>query len=225
MKKQIMGMLKKQFQKTFLLSFDKNNSLYKEDLELAPPSVGSNIVVVSSSFGSGVLYKNIQKKYFIDQKETYGKQFIIRDSLVALNWVLQKETKNIGEYTCFKATYDIEASNFTLDGDQSANLPVSREVTAWYTPQIPIRNGPSQYHGLPGLILEVNDGDMTILCSSITLNPKDGVKIYEPKKGSKVSQADYNKIILKKSKEMSEQYRSKSRDSESGNITIEYIEQ
>ena len=64
MKKQIMGMLKKQFQKTFLLSFDKNNSLYKEDLELAPPSVGSNIVVVSSSFGSGVLYKNIQKIFY-----------------------------------------------------------------------------------------------------------------------------------------------------------------
>ena len=54
MKKQIMGMLKKQFQKTFLLSFDKNNSLYKEDLELAPPSVGSNIMVVNSGFGSGV---------------------------------------------------------------------------------------------------------------------------------------------------------------------------
>ena len=225
MKKQIMGMLKKQFQKTFLLSFDKNNSLYKEDLELAPPSVGSNIMVVSSGFGPGVLYKNIQKKYFINQIETYGKQFIIRDSLAALNWVLQKETKNIGEYTCFKATYNIKATNFTFDGHQSANLPVSREVTAWYTPQIPISNGPSQYHGLPGLILEVNDGDTTILCSSITLNPKDGVKIYEPKKGSKVSQAEYNKIMLKKSKEMSEQFRSKSSDSESGNITIEYIEQ
>jgi GLPGLI family protein len=200
MKKQIMGMLKKQFQKTFLLSFDKNNSLYKEDLELAPPSVGSNIMVVNSGFGSGVLYKNIQKKYFIDQKETYGKQFIIRDSLMALNWVLQKETKNIGKYTCFKATYNIKTTNFTFDGDQSANLPVNREVTAWYAPQIPISNGPSQYHGLPGLILEVNDGDTTILCSSITLNPKDGVTIYEPKKGSKVSQAEYNKIMLKNPK-------------------------
>ena len=78
---------------------------------------------------------------------------------------------------------------------------------------------------MPGLILEVNDGDTTILCSSITLNPKDGVKIYEPKKGSKVSQAEYNKIMLKKSKEMSEQFRSKSSDSESVNITIEYNEQ
>jgi hypothetical protein len=78
---------------------------------------------------------------------------------------------------------------------------------------------------LPGLILEVNDGDTTILCSSITLNPKDDVIIYEPKKGSKVSQVEYNKIMLKKSKEMNEQFRSKSSDSESGNITIEYIEQ
>jgi GLPGLI family protein len=28
-------------------------------------------------------------------------------------------------------------------------------TTAWYTPQIPVSNGPRNYHGLPGLIMEV----------------------------------------------------------------------
>ena len=31
-------------------------------------------------------------------------------------------------------------------------------TTAWYTPQIPVSNGPDDYQGLPGLILEINDG-------------------------------------------------------------------
>ena len=42
MQKQIMAMLKKQFQKTYILTFDKNTSIYKEDEALAPPSALSN---------------------------------------------------------------------------------------------------------------------------------------------------------------------------------------
>ena len=32
------------------------------------------------------------------------------------------------------------------------------------------------YQGLPGLILEVNDGELTIICSKIVLNPEDKVR-------------------------------------------------
>ena len=35
-------------------------------------------------------------------------------------------------------------------------VPKTIEVTAWYTPEIPINQGPADYWGLPGLILEVN---------------------------------------------------------------------
>ncbi len=34
--------------------------------------------------------------------------------------------------------------------------PKQIEVVAWYTPQIPVSNGPGEYWGLPGLILEIN---------------------------------------------------------------------
>ena len=34
------------------------------------------------------------------------------------------------------------------------------------------------YQGLPGLVLEVNDGDLTILCSKITINPKKQIEIW-----------------------------------------------
>ena len=45
-------------------------------------------------------------------------------------------------------------------------------ISAWYTPQIPVSAGPGNYHGLPGLILEVNDGSETVICSKIVINPK-----------------------------------------------------
>lgn len=217
MQKQIMDMLKKEFQKTYILTFDKNTSIYKEDEALAPPAAGGGMVFISSAGGSGTLFKNIKDQLFTNQQETFGKQFIIKDQLQPIEWELHGETKNIGDYTCYKATYSkqIEASSVMTfsssdDEDKDEDSKVSSEmktitVTAWYTPQIPVSNGPESYQGLPGLILEINDGDLTILCSKITINPDKKIEISEPKKGKQVSQKEYDEIIKKKMKEMSEQ--------------------
>ena len=82
-------------------------------------------------------------------------------------------------------------------------------TTAWYTLQVPISNGPRNYQGLPGLILEINDGKKTIVCTEIILNPSDKIKIQEPEKGKIVSQEKYDEIQKEKTKEMMERYRSR----------------
>ena len=219
MQKQLMAMLKKQFQKTYILTFDKNTSIYKEDEALAPPSTGGSIMVISSMGGSGALYKDVKHQSFTNQQETFGKQFIIKDSLQPIEWKLHSDTKNIGNYTCYKATYTKEIEEMSMmtfsssDDEQNDEAPTTSTeteiitVTAWYTPQIPVSNGPESYQGLPGLILEVNDGDLTILCSKITINPKNPIEISEPKKGKQVTQKEYNEIMAKKMEEMNEQYR------------------
>ena len=184
---------------------------------MAPPAAGGGMVFISSAGGSGTLFKNIKDQLFTNQQETFGKQFIIKDQLQPIEWELHGETKNIGDYTCYKATYSkqIEASSVMTfsssdDEDKDEDSKVSSEmktitVTAWYTPQIPVSNGPESYQGLPGLILEINDGDLTILCSKITINPDKKIEISEPKKGKQVSQMEYDEIMKKKMKEMSEQ--------------------
>ena len=231
MQKQIMDMLKKEFQKTFILTFDKNTSVYKEDEALAPPSTGSRMIFISSDGGSDVLFKDIINQSITNQKETFGKQFIIKDRLKPIQWELHSDTKNIGNYTCYKATYskEIEESMMTFsssDEEQKEEEPTAAPVmktitvTAWYTPQIPVSNGPESYQGLPGLILEVNDGDLTILCSKITINPKKAIEISEPKKGKQVTQEEYDSIMLKKMEEMSEQYRGRRSDKEGIEIRI-----
>lgn len=87
------------------------------------------------------------------------------------------------------------------------NIPKEVTVTAWYTPEIPVSNGPGEYSGLPGLILEVSADRTTILCSKITLNPAEKTEIKEPTKGKVVTQAEFNEIIAKKMEEMRENFR------------------
>ena len=65
----------------------------------------------------------------------------------------------------------------------------------------------SAFWGLPGLILEIQDGDQTIVCSEIVLNPKEKIEIKEPKKGKKVSQEEYEKIMKKHSEDMMERFK------------------
>ena len=86
-------------------------------------------------------------------------------------------------------------------------VPKTIKVVAWYTPQIPVNQGPGEFWGLPGLILEVNADQTTILCSKIIMNPEERNKIEAPDKGRIISRTDYNATVKQKMKEMREMYR------------------
>ena len=81
-----------------------------------------------------------------------------------------------------------------------------KTIVAWYAPEIPINQGPDKYWGLPGLILEVNDGTTILLCSKIALNVKDKADIKAPKTGKVVTQKEYDETVKKKMEEMREMY-------------------
>ena len=216
MQDEIMAMLQKQFEKTYVLTFDQEQSVYKEDESLAPPSLGSEMVFISSG-GSDVLYKNIKDERYTKESDLLGKIFLIKDALEKIDWKLHADTKNIGKYACFKATTD----GLTKNPLSQEPTEESRTITAWYTPQIPVSNGPGAFQGLPGLILELSYDSKVILCSKIILNPKSQITIQPPTKGKSVSQSEYDKIVEKKMKEMSVQFDGK------GNgvsIEIEYMD-
>ena len=220
---QMMEMMKKQFQKTFKLTFNKEASIYKQEESLekpqAPMGGGFQVMIVGSGGGSDMLYKNTKDNRYADQKDTMGKIFLVKDEFEKIDWTLEAETKYIGEYQCYKATYtkQVEVSRILSfdsnsknekeeDEDDKEPEMEDRTITAWYTPQIPVNNGPAMYQGLPGLILEVHDGKLTIICSKIVLNPEDKVKIEEPTKGKEVNQEKYDEIMEKKAQEMMERY-------------------
>ncbi|MFK7749959.1 MAG: GLPGLI family protein [Kordia sp.] len=214
MQEKLNAMLQKQFQKEYTLTFTPYESLYKEEEKLAAPSPqssGINIMVMGNS-QSTTLYKNSREKRYAHEQEIMGKKFLVKDELENKEWKLESETKFIGQYTCYKATRIIEIekmSSMSFNSDETKEPEVTKEkvtVTAWYTPEVPVNAGPDMYWGLPGLILEVNDGTRTMVCSKIVLNPKNKVKIKEPTKGKEVNSAKFEEIMEKKSKEMMERY-------------------
>ena len=101
-KKQIKERLKNRLEKTYILSFNKEESIFKEDEKVDAYSGATD--TWGKNFTPGKQYKNIKTKELIQKQEFYGKQFLIKDNLLDINWVLGKETKQIGNYVCFKAT-------------------------------------------------------------------------------------------------------------------------
>ena len=229
MHKRMIEMMKKQFEKTYILNFTKEESLYKEEEQLEAPQPAGMVMVFVDSGESGELYKNIKEERYTDQNEMFGKVFLIEDKLRKINWKLESETKNIGEYTCYKATTtrmaEVVKAGISVNGDKDLDTDAEPEmeeitITAWYTPQIPVNNGPGNYHGLPGLILEVNNGRETLICSKIVLNPKDKVSITEPTKGKKITKEKFDAIMEKKMQEMQDRYEHNRGDAHTMEIKI-----
>lgn len=221
-KKQVAARLKNRLEKTYLLTFNKEASVFNEYEKLdalsgATDSWGKN-------FTPGEQYKNIKTNAFVQDQEFYGKKFLVKDKLLNIEWKMGTEKKQIGNYQCFRATAMIPTSELSFwefswsqlrqetkdDANDTAStsdvtqekeeIPMT-EVEAWYTPQIPVSQGPSEFWGLPGLILELNIGTTTILCSKIVINPKEKAKVEAPNKGQEVSKIEYKDIIFKKMKE------------------------
>ena len=209
---QMNEMLSKPFYDEFELKFTTNESTFNVVPKLEKPhpakAKGMSISITLMPEGE-VLYKNLLKGIFVNDKEIYGKQFLIEDSLKNNQWTLEKESKMIGEYSCFKATYKKEVELY-IDAEDMEKTEIEENiVSAWYTPQIPVKNGPGDYAGLPGLILEVQDGTVRFLCTKIILNPTEPIEINQPTKGKKVSSDEFQVIMKKKMKEVMESFKNK----------------
>ncbi|MCI2228913.1 GLPGLI family protein [Polaribacter sp. MSW13] len=217
-KKQFAERMKSQLEKTFILDFDKTSSLYKEDAKLSAPTTGGGRGPRFGGFSSGgTKYKNTKDKVAIEATEFFGKKFLISDEMEQPQWELGAETKKIGNYTCYKATLlkdvnPLDFSNFRRPRNDDSKDSGKKEevkkvlVTAWYTPQIPVSNGPGEYWGLPGLILEINEGTTTILCTEIVMNPSEKAAIEAPKKGKKITRKKYNETVTKKTEELRQNF-------------------
>ena len=191
-------MVPKERQRKTTLTFNSKESIYKNLKE--EESVAREIEANSSS---GVMrmrfqgrnennetYKNLETGSVIEKQEFFGREFrIIGEEKI--NWKMTAEQKKIGDYVCMKAMY------------MRDTIP----VVAWFTPQIPISNGPGDLGQLPGMILEVDidNGTRVITAVNIALRPlTEADRILAPEKGKEVSREDFNKIREEKMAEMRE---------------------
>lgn len=231
--KAMQEMLKKQFEKTYILTFNKEASIYKEEAQLdkpeAPTSTGGVRVMAMGGGADQKYYKNTKTKTYADEQDVFGKAFLVKDELESFDWVLVDESKVIGKYLCFKATATREVESMSMSfnsDDEESSEEMKKEtetqtIIAWYTTDIPISNGPSEFWGLPGLILELHDGeDMQYVCTKIVMNSKDKTEISAPTKGKVVNQEEFEEIMEKKMKEMQEQFGGRERRGEGHRMQI-----
>ena len=105
-----------------------------------------------------------------------------------MDWKLENETKNSGQYTLQKAT-----TNFG-----------GREWTAWFSKDINISEGPYKFRGLPGLIFELNDSRDNFIFKLVksqklekTYDTSDFLEVFAGKKPLNVKIEDMHRQMLK----------------------------
>lgn len=177
----------------FVLYINGDEALYEAEYDLSEQrslGLGYNRTGIVARSGN-CYYTNLKTK------EKYYQNYFTKEVLVNMekvDWVLTKETKKIGKYTCYKATA-------TINSEQEYGMSFMNPVIAWYTPDIPTSFGIQSFHGLPGLTLELiadyEDGKISYEATAIDLNPKENTYIEKPKGERQMSKEEYLEYLKK----------------------------
>ena len=144
---------------------------------------------VGSDLTEGESYQILKDKKgnvtVLDYVSNMSPKLLFEENLGKLNWQLEEGTDTIATYVCQKA-------NLKFRG---------RSYIAWFTPDVPVNDGPWKFSGLPGLILKIEDTDQLFSFTLIGMTqPKNPLPItIEKSDYLKITRDDYNKQIKKKS--------------------------
>jgi len=176
------------------LFFNENFSLYRngkadESAEDVAMEQEGTIIKMSMMEPENKLFFDLEKSKTIEQREFMTRTFLIESEIKQGEWKMTGEQKIILDYPCFQALNKNEKNEETI---------------VWFSPAIPVSSGPSNFLGLPGLVLQVEqmDGDHTITAISVEFKDIDKKLIVKPRKGKKVTQEKFDKIVEEKMKEM-----------------------
>ncbi len=121
----------------YTFTFADNKSVYKFDHWDAGPKMPE---FLRKSDEENVWYFDHNTGKFNMQKNVYGSNFNVEDTMPTLQWKLTNENRVIAGFNCRKAVAKIFDSVY---------------VFAFYTDEILIPGGPCSINGLPGMILGV----------------------------------------------------------------------
>lgn len=193
------------------LFYNGEESLYKSLIEDEEEqfSSGGGAVRMTMRMPKTELYTNSSTSGILSVQEFMGKKYLIQDSVKVSPWKFGTETKEIMGYTCHMAYYtrteDVPVMRIQASGQGSpppSNTPPAPEkrtleITAWYTDQIRPSLGPDRYNTLPGTVLaiDVNNGERVLVARNIEQRELKKNELYVPDSGTKVTQAEYQKIM------------------------------
>lgn len=188
-KDDIKNILKKAKSLRFQLVFDQTGSMFSlvKDLQIDENDFGVKMATVI--FGADkAYYTNIVEGYFIEEKQIFDKAFSIVKHIDKENWELTPEKKVINGHECYKAT-----GKRTLTG-KSFNKK-TLDIVAWYCPEIPLKLGPFEAVGLPGLVVQLDLKGHSIILDHIQWDKN--ITVENDISGELVSEKEFDSIFKK----------------------------
>ena len=179
-----------QISKYYSYAVVHNDSLLRAWLKKNPSTgyIPGWITTIASSHSWSEYRYSVCFKNFTDNQLTLYTQMTNRapdyqysENLHMQNWEIQDDTLTIAGYLCQKAGCHFRG----------------RDFIAWFTPDIPINNGPWKFGGLPGLIMKVSDKNDIFVFECVRVEQKD-FKICMPdfSKYGKIDRIKLSKFII-----------------------------
>lgn len=156
------------------LDVEKDFSIYYGQVKFQEDSINFNSIILQKKITPGSYSidshskewntSDTVKKNYPDYNTEWttnieGDQFLVKEKPLQ-NWKIIEEKIKIGNFECQKAEAEFGG----------------RIWTAWFTPEIQIPDGPYKFHGLPGLIVALEDHSKThsfLLRGIKNLKPED----------------------------------------------------
>ncbi len=173
-------------QLTYTLIFNDTESLFKLNKFLENDSRRISKRAITKGKGNGQYYTNIKEKKIIHQQEFGNKMY---DVIVKkYDYKLTKQTKMIGEYTCYKAIAKYTLEYLGMENDVN--------IVAWYTPDLYYSFGPIDISGLPGLVLEASVNKTKYIAVELDIKAFNNEKsIFPENKGEEISSEGFDGLI------------------------------
>lgn len=187
------------------LYFTDAQSIYQDakenenlDQEINSDDGSMQIIIKTSEFDES-LFLDYESHTSFQFTGFMGKSFLIEKPIKKRKWKLTGDKIMYLGYECHKAEMVIQG-----EAPEDENTL----IVAWFAPTIKTQAGPSSYNQLPGAILMLSvDGDKTeIKATEINLDINPSEFITKPTKGKKVTQAEFEEIMIEKEKEMKEMF-------------------
>ena len=156
--------------------FYSRNSVAREQIKDSVLAAGGSYYDVVDALGRSVypntrmkyqIWKNLPSRGMLTFTDTNLKRFRYTESLETPQWTLAGKDSIIADYPC----------------QQAETFYRGRHWTVWFTPDIPVSDGPWKLHGLPGLILQAEDSErwFSFACIEIENAPYKELAVPEKK--------------------------------------------
>lgn len=158
-----------------------SDSTMKVDLEKQLAATGS--INIKTDMRKGLVKYTITKKYpkyevFLHNRLFTDKYKVSEERPIV--WKITSDKQKIGEWEVQKAEADF----------------AGRHWSAWFTTEIPIQDGPYKFHGLPGLIVKLEDQTKSHVFTLQAVKNIDAIQedVFDSKEIS-INSKQYGKLI------------------------------